>query len=170
MVKNKVLGIIDFPLSPSPCKMNKNCGNLRTYFPRWFAVLYTFCGICTLLFFAVYIIWLINKGLLGSDIFSFLIFLIAIISGLWVFSSLLFYSVAATDKGLITNNLFGESKSVLWDEIVEVRRPRFRIPADFTYVLTTKKKKILLVRSMKNYKALIQLIKERSGNLQSCKS
>jgi hypothetical protein len=75
----------------------------------------------------------------------------------------------ATDKGLVTNNLFGQSKSVRWDEIIEVKRPRFGIPADVTYVLSAKKKKVFLIRSMKNYNALIQLIKQRSTNLQGCK-
>ena len=83
-------------------------------------------------------------------------------------SRILFYSVIATDKGLQIRNLFGPSKSIIWDEVIEIRRPRFGIPGDFTYVFLADKKKIVLVRSMNNYKKLIQLIKERAPNLKRC--
>jgi len=82
---------------------------------------------------------------------------------------LLFYSVTGTKRGLETNNIFGSNKIVKWDEIMEVRRPRFGIPNDFSYVISGKTEKLLLIRSMKNYKELIQLIKERAINLTKCK-
>ena len=150
--------------------MEKNhIKNIKVFFPKWLIILYSFCGMFTVFYFAIYMIWLINKGQIGAKIFSSIFYLVVILLGVWLFFKILFYSVIATDKGLVTNNLFGAGKSVLWDEIIEVRRPRFGIPADFTYVLLANKSKLLLVRSMKNYKALIQLIKEKAPNLQRCK-
>ena len=143
-------------------------GNLRICFPKWFIIIYTFCAIFTLLFFAIYMIFLINRGKLVSEMFNFIFFLVAILAGLWVLSRILFYSIIVTDKGLKTHNIFGSNMSVLWDEIIEVRRPKFGIPVDFTYVFLSNKSKLILIRSMQNYKKLIQLIKEKAPNLQKC--
>jgi hypothetical protein len=151
--------------------MDKNyIVDLKVCFPKWIIIIFTFSAIGTVYFFLEYIFLLNNNGSSDSGMFKCLFFLGIIIGGFWLFFKILFYSVIATDKGLVTNNLFGAGKSVLWDEIIEVRRPRFGIPADFTYVLLANKSKLLLVRSMKNYKALIQLIKEKAPNLQKCKS
>ena len=75
---------------------------------------------------------------------------------------ILFYSVVATESGILSFNSFGEGKLFDWTEIIEVKRPRFGIPYDFTYVISTDNEKMLLVRSMQNYKELIELIKAKA--------
>lgn len=151
--------------------MDKNHSeNLKTSFPRWFRSFLTFCGMFMILFSMFYIVRATSKGLSASEIRNAAIFISIVLSGIWLFLKILFYSVTATDKGLETDNIVGSNKSFLWDEIVEVRRPRFRIPADFSYVISSNKEQLLLVRSMKNYKELIQLIKAKAPNLKRCQS
>lgn len=151
--------------------MDKNhSGYVKISFPRWFRIFLTFCGILTILFFAFYIVWVVYNGQLASQLLSCAIFSSIILGGFWFFSKILFYSVTVTDRGLETDNIVGSNKLFLWDEIIEVRRSRFGIPVDFTYVISKNKGKLLLVRSMKNYKELIQLIKVRAPNLQKCLS
>lgn len=89
---------------------------------------------------------------------------------LWVLLRVAFYSVTGTDRGIITHNVIGQNKFFQWDEIVEVRRPRFGIPAAFSYVISKDKDKILLIRSMNNYKELVELIKTIASNLKRCQS
>lgn len=147
-----------------------NSANLKISFPRWFRGFLTFCGIFTILLFAFYIVWVAYNGQLASRLLRCTVIASVIVGIVWFFLKILFYSVTATDSGLETDNIVGANKVLLWDEIVEVRRPRFGIPHDATYVISRNKGKVLLVRSMKNYKELIQLIKVRTPNLQKCRS
>lgn len=142
--------------------------NLRVCFPKWVIISYSICAIGTLFFFIGYIIKIINENSFIAQSLKFLLFLGVVVVSFWLLFKIVFYSVTATDKGLETSNLFGSNKSVNWEEIVAVRKPIFGIPADFTYVFTINKKKLLLVKSMNNYKELVQLIKEKSPNLQKC--
>ena len=141
---------------------------LKTSYPRWFVILFIFCGIFTLLLSVFYIFWAAHDGLSAKEFWRSAIFLGLILGAFWFFGKVLLYSVTATEDGLETANPFGSSKSFLWDEIVEVRRPRFGIPYDFTYIISKKRDKLILIRSMKNYKELIQVIKSKAPNLNKC--
>jgi hypothetical protein len=148
--------------------MDKNHSEyLEISFPRWFRICLAFCGIFTILLFAFYIVWVAYNGQLASRLLRCAIFTSVIVGIVWFFLKILFYSVTATDRGLEADNIVGANKVFLWDEIVEVRRPRFGIPHDATYVISRNNGKLLLVRSMKNYKEFIQLIKDRAANLQN---
>ena len=147
--------------------MDKNhSGYLEISFPRWFRMFLAFCGIFTILLFAFYIVWVAYNGQLASRLLRCAISATVIVGIVWFLLKILFYSVTATDSGLETDNIVGANKVFLWDEIVEVRRPCFGIPHDATYVISRNKGKLLLVRSMKNYRESIQLIKDRAANLQ----
>lgn len=151
--------------------MGKNHNeNLKISFPMWFRSFLTFCEIFMILFFIVYIFRAISNGLSALEIRNAAISLSIVLGGLWFFSKILFYSVTGTDRGLETDNIVGSNKLLLWHEIVEVRRPRFGIPVDFTYVISENKGKLLLVRSMKNYKKLVDLIRLKAPNLQKYQS
>lgn len=151
--------------------MDKNHnGYVKISFPNWLRLFLTFCGIFTILFSAFYIVWVAYNGQLASQLFRCAIFFSIILSGFWFFLKILFYSVIITDRGLKTDNIIGSKKSFLWDEIVEIRRPRFGFPVDFAYVISKNKGKLLLVRSMKNYKELIEMIRVRAPNLKRCQS
>ena len=145
-------------------------GILKSSFPRWFRVFLSFCEVFMILFSAFYIYRATSNGLTAVEIRNFVIFSSIVLGGFWIFAKFLFYSVSATKRGLETDNVFGQKKLFLWNEIVEVRRPRFGIPYDFSYVISENQDKLLLVRSMKNYKELIQLIKARAPNLQKCQT
>lgn len=140
---------------------------LKSSFPQWFVILGSICFVITLLFSTLYVVVVIYNN--GISVFNMII-LILVSSGYWFFIKILFYSITATDRGLKSNNPLGSSKEFVWEEIVEVRRPRFGIPYDLAYVVSKNKGKMLLVRSMQNYKELIELIKVKAQNLQKCKS
>jgi len=93
-----------------------------------------------------------------------IILLIVVLFGPLYFK-FLFYSVIAKNMGLETINPLGKNKTLNWEEIIGVRRPRFGIPYEFTYVVSKTDKKILLLRSMPKYKELISLIKTHASNL-----
>lgn len=143
--------------------------NLKVSFPKWFVIFISICGILTISFCLFYMIWVIYHGQLASQLWRCAVLLSLLVIALWIFTKILFYSVTATERGLETANIVGASKSFQWDKIVEVRRPRFGIPKDASYVISKNKDKLLLVRSMKNYKELIELIKARAANLQKCR-
>ncbi len=139
--------------------------NLKMNFPIWLVISFSFCGVFTILFFAFYIIWVLYNGQLASRLFNCSVGFVVILGAIWVFLKVIFYSVTVTDEGLKTSNIIGKSKLFRWDEIVDLRRPRFGIPGDFNYVISRNNDSLLLVRSMQNYKELIDLIKVRSPNL-----
>ena len=149
---------------------NHQARNLKVSFPKWFMIFVSICGILTISFCLFYIIWVIYHGQLAYQLFRCSIFFSIILCGFWLSLKVLFYSVTATERGLETSNIVGPNKLFLWKEIVGVRRPRFGVPVDFSYVISKNKDKLLLVRSMKNYKELIELIKARAPNLKRCQS
>ena len=102
-----------------------------------------------------------NKGI---TLFGFLL-LLFLFGAFWLIKYL-FYSVTATSDGLIADSKFGRNKNIPWHEIIEVRRPRFGIPYEFTSVISKNRDKIYLLKSMTYYKELIDLIKERAPNLR----
>ena len=147
---------------------NHQARNLKVSFPKWFVIFVSICGIFTISFCLFYIIWVIYHGQLAYQLLRCAIFFGIIVCGLWLCLKVLFYSVTATERGLETSNIVGPNKLFFWKDIVETRRPRFGVPVDFTYVISKNEDKLLLVRSMKNYKELIELIKARAPNLKRC--
>lgn len=87
---------------------------------------------------------------------------------LWFLLKILFYSITATDRGLKTDNIIGANKLFDWKDIIEIRRPRFGFPVNFTYVISKNKDKLFLIKNKKNYKELIKYIKENAPNLKIC--
>lgn len=144
--------------------------DIRIFYPKWFVVFIGFCGVGTVLISTWYISWVIYKGLLPSHVLRCLFFLALILATLFLFSKIVFYSVAATDRGLETHNIIGSNKFFTWDEIVEIRKPHFGIPHDAIYLISRNKDRLTLLRGMKNLEELLQLIKDRSPNLKRCPS
>ena len=148
--------------------MEERIEYIRSDTPRWQRVLLTFCGTFTVLFCIFYIVWITYNGQLVSKLSRCLIFILVIIGGVWFFFKILFYSITATDRGLETNIIIGRSRLFVWEDIIEVRRPRFGFPVNFTYVIAQNRDKILLLRNKKNYNELIQCIKDKAPNLTIC--
>ena len=144
--------------------------DLKISFPMLFIALMSFCGLLTALGIGLYIFRVIYYGQMSSQLFPCLFGFFVILIILLFLLKILFYSVTATKKGLITANIIKSNKFLQWNEIVEVRRPRFGIPVDASYVISRNEGKLLLVRSMKNYKELIQMIKDKAPNLKRCQS
>ena len=140
---------------------------IKSSFPKWFKIFGSICFAITLLLFAFYTFSIIYSNQIST---SKIILLVLISLSLWFFIKLLFYSVTATEGHLKNTNPLGTSKKFTWKEIIEVQRPRFGIPYDFTYVVSNNNDKLLLIRSMKNYNELIEFMKVKAPNLQKCKS
>ena len=64
--------------------------------------------------------------------------------------------------------MVGAKKYFLWLEIIEIRRPKFKIPYDAIYIVTETNKKMMIMKGMKNLKQMIDLIKNMSPNLIKC--
>jgi len=135
--------------------------------PNWIRILVSFCGIFTVIFSAFYIVWVIYNGQFLSQIYRCAVLLMAILIIVFSYSKILFYSVTATEKGLGTDNIIGANKFFQWEEIIEVRRPRFGFPLKFTYVIKKNKDIIFLIKNRKNYEVLVQCIKEKALNLKT---
>lgn len=147
--------------------MAKNHGkDLKISFPKWFFIPFGLGGIIILLTFIFYTARLIQSESSTFELLKVAFLFVVLLGWIFFFCKILFYSVTATERGLETDNLAGSKKIFLWDEIVEVRRPRFGIPKDANYVISKNRDKLLLVKSMTNYKELVQMIKVRAPNLK----
>lgn len=140
--------------------------NLTSKTPSWLRMVVLFCGIVTVLFCAFYITWAIYNGQLLLQIYRCTVLFIVILIIVFSYSKILFYSVTAKEKGLETDNIIGTNKFFQWEEIMEVRRPRFGFPVNFTYVVSKDEDSIFLIKNRKNYEALVQRIKEKASNLR----
>lgn len=147
-------------------KMNNEYVKSET--SRWLRILGTFCGVFTVSFFLFYIAWVVYNGQFVTQISRCLILSIIILFIIWSYSKTLYYTVTATNRGIETDNIAGTNKLFLWEEIVEVRRPRFGFPVNFTYVISKSRDKLHLIRNRNNYKELIKYIKEKAPNLKIC--
>ncbi|MFH1673720.1 MAG: hypothetical protein ABIF87_09905 [Pseudomonadota bacterium] len=151
--------------------MMKAHGNdVKVSLPKWFAILMVFCGSFTISISVFYIIRVPDNGVSASELCKSVILLSFDLAIIWFFLKILFYSVAATERGLEANNLFGQKKIFLWNEIVEIRRPQLGVPVGAAYVISKNKDKLFLPRGEKNYNELVKLIKVKSPNLQKCQS
>lgn len=149
---------------------NKEDRILTVSMPLWFIIFMGICGIGVTIITVFYVVWVISNDKLDSHIFGCLFFISIVLAGLLFFSKIMFYSVTAVDKGLEANNIIGPRKFFHWNEIVEVRRPKFGIPNDASYVISNKRGKMMLLRGTKNYKNLIALIRLKAPNLKRCES
>lgn len=140
--------------------------NITSKTPNWLRIVVLFCGIFTVLFSAFYIAWVIYNGQFLLQIYRCTVLFIVILIIVFSYSKILFYSVTAKEKGLETDNIIGANKIFQWEEIMEVRRPRFGFPVNFTYVVSKDKDRIFLIKNRKNYEALVQRIKEKAPNLR----
>jgi hypothetical protein len=140
--------------------------DLKMCFPIWFVAFTTFCEVGTALFALVYILHASKKGLSWSDIWKILLLLSIIIGGIWVSSKILFYSVTATKRGLVSKNLLRSSNFISWNEIIDFQTPRFGFASQGGYVISDKGEKMMLMEEMKNYTELINVIQTRSPNLK----
>lgn len=141
--------------------------SLKCYFPRWFICLacISFVQTISILFFVI-----MNKILKSEPIpvSVILISVFLLVGGVWLFSMLFSYALA-TENGLEYINPFRKDRFIAWGNIVEVKRPLFKIPNDYSYVISKENtEKIILIRSMKNYRQMIGLIKEKAPNLRTC--
>ena len=142
--------------------------DLRVTYPRWLLILFIPGWIIILLTFFFYTRKFIEESLSVALLLKSSFLFIITLGGIWVILGVLFYSVTATRQGILATNLFGKDRFLPWHEIVEVRRPRFGIPQEITYVISQDKAKLLLFRSMKKYSTLIKIIKARASNLARC--
>lgn len=143
----------------------ENIENKKLGFPKWCVILMSVNYLIALPILAVYTFFVIynNKGI---TLFGFLLLSVLLIS--FVIIYYFFYSVTATSNGLIAEHKLGRKRTFLWDDIVEVRRPRLGIPNELTSVISKDGKKIFLLRSMSHYKDLVEHIKVKAVNLRKC--
>ena len=79
--------------------------DLKISFPMLFIALMSFCGLLTALGIGLYIFRVIYYGQMSSQLFPCLFGFFVILIILLFLLKILFYSVTATKKGLITANI-----------------------------------------------------------------
>jgi len=132
--------------------------------PRWFKTFYAIDLPVMLLLFTFVWIQFSRDGFTLSEILGSLFLLIIATLGLWLTPAFL-SSITATESGLELHGLWGVRRNFSWNDIVKVSRPRFGIPREFTYVVSKSGEKMILLRSMKGYSELLELIQSRAPNL-----
>ena len=140
---------------------------VRSESPKWLRIVGASFEIITFSFSLFYILWLVYSGQFVAHISRCLILFIIIILIIWHHLKILYYTVTASNRGLETDNIVGKKKAFLWEQIIEVRRPRFGFPVNFTYIISTNEDKIFLIKNRNNYKEIIQSIEENAPNLKS---
>ena len=141
---------------------------LRMSYPKWLVIIFPL-GLLILFFTLCF--YMGRFDMTHPSILSILklVFLfIIVIGGVLLFLKCLLYSVVASMEGLRANNIMGKERFLHWSEIVEIRKPRFGLPQEIAYVISNNQEKLLLLRSMKHYNQLIDLVRKRAPNLQKC--
>ncbi len=140
---------------------------LKVNFPIFFKIFLSICSVGILFISGVYFYKIVTHQLQINYFFCSVFFFLDL-GGFWIILKLLFYSVTATNKGIEARNIIVGKTTIQWEDILEVRRPSMGIPKDISYIITKNNNKLLLIRSMKNYSKIIQLIKKMALNLKSC--
>jgi hypothetical protein len=147
--------------------MNKNNEkDLIVGFPNLFKVFMVICGIITFIFFIVCLYLVLYNPHYQTNVLIYLLLISSLIFYYIDFRILLFYKVISSKKGLKATNLFSRPQFFKWEDIIEVRRPVLGIPRYIAYVISKDNKKMLLIRKIKDYDKLINIIKERALNLR----
>ena len=133
-----------------------NTEYIKSETSRWIRIVGTIFGFASILFFSVYIFHALYKGQFMDKILSCSFFFVLIIVIIWSYLKILYYSITATSSGLEAKNIIGKNKYLLWENIKEIRKPRFGFPVNFTYVVSKTGEKLLLLKNKKNYEKLIR--------------
>ena len=148
--------------------VNNNMQELEVRFRRWFVILNTFAGIVTIFFSLFYVMHAVRDGLTITETWRCTILIGLTFTVFWLFARILFYSVKATKAGLESKNLLERTTTIPWHEIVEIRKSRIFVSTAFRYVISSRGHKLLLIRNLKNYHKLIDMIKDKAPNLKVC--
>lgn len=147
--------------------MKKNHREIvKIHFPKFISIPFILGGLAILTAIIFYASRLKQIEAFDLDLLKLMFLLILFIVAIFFVLKVLFYSVTATDIGIETDNIIGTKKAFLWNDIVELRRPRFGIPKDASYVIASNDDKIMLIRSMRGYNELIKTVKIRAINLR----
>lgn len=141
---------------------------LKIHYPTWFILFYTICFLGCVYYFTRYFIWVYSNHLILNRLWQTASLSLILIIGIWFLFKVVFYSVIATNKGIENRPLVGAKKYFSWLEIIEVRRPKFKMPYDAIYIVTETNKKMMIMKGMKNLNQMIGLIKNMSPNLRKC--
>ncbi len=132
-------------------------------FPMWFKIIFTICYLSILRLPVSYVFLIISKGLFIERKVECIAILLSCLIISWFLLKITYYSIEVYDEGLELKHFWITHKKVNWKEIAQIKKPLFIVPVDFIYIVLITNKKLLLIKSMNNYKKLIYLIKERIG-------
>lgn len=134
---------------------------VKMYYPLWLTVFYTILYGVVVFMITWYLFFYPNQILqnrLWEIAILFLFLLIALLPLLHYAS----YSVIATNEGVERRSSLGVKKKFAWTEIVDVRRPKLKIPLDAIYIVTKDNTIIEISKDMRNVHQMIDFIKHMS--------
>lgn len=138
---------------------------LRVKYPNWFIFLLKYCRIGYIFILILIFFHFQKDGFTLGEIAKFLILFFILVASTYLFKFFKFY-ISANEGGLRVVYTNGKEVSIKWDEIVEVRKSPLKIPSALRKIRCSDDRKIALCVDMKNYNALIELIKSRAINLK----
>ena len=140
---------------------------LRVEVPIWFRVFYAILALPILLFFlAIAVVFNINSFTLPGVLTG----VFALILAGFNLPAIphLYSTIRVTELGLRWRRPFGlRTKTVRWDDIHTVSRPRFGIPRELLYIISKGGEKIVVLRSMTGFDDLLAMIETRVPHLSS---
>ena len=126
--------------------------------PKWFLIIFPLMLFGGLTVVALIVgIYVNRNGVTWPIVIGSGIFLAAIAVWVWLIPYL-YSSIVATESGLSTTGPFRQNQHITWGEITSVGTPRFGIPKEFIYILSRSGERIVVVRSMEQYRELLDLI------------
>jgi hypothetical protein len=140
---------------------------LRVEVPIWFRILYAIVALPTLLFFlAITVVFTINGLTLPRILTSAFVLFLAAVN----FQAIphLYSTIWVTEFGLRWRRPFRlRTKTLAWDDILTISRPRFGIPRELAYIISKGGEKIVVMRSMTGFDNLFAMIATRAPHLPS---
>ncbi len=136
---------------------------ITSFFPKWFLWLIFISWVGSNLLFVIGIVVFVSND---QEIYTkyLIVFLLIFLGGIWM-SGFVFSKATAQAEGLYLDNPFKQREFVAWENIIEIRKPQLKIPYDFIYVISRSGKKITLIKSMKNFKQLLEVIQTKAKNI-----
>ncbi len=134
-------------------------------FPAWFKITFTICYLWILRLPFNYVFFIISKGLFVVRKMECIVIILSCLIVSWFLLKIIYYSIEIYEEGIELKHFCITHKKVTWKEIVQIKKPLFKVPVDFVYIILNTNEKLLLIKSMNNYKKFICLIKERAINL-----
>jgi hypothetical protein len=135
----------------------------RVHLPMWFWWFLAVCACGSVAAISAAWLHLFRTGIDWTDSkpWKGLLTLIVILLSVWMLRNA-FSTILVSSRGFEVHRIWWLKRKVLWDDIVKVSLPPFGIPIDNIRIHLKDGRKVILAKSMKGRRELLQLIETKS--------